>query len=66
MKNIERQILSNVIRIKDTNSGKIILDETLNKITSSYVPDSFFIKDGYLFYVKEKKELTSINLNILL
>jgi hypothetical protein len=64
LKNIERQILSNILQIKDA-SGKIILNETLNKVTSSYVPDSFFIKDGHLFYVKEKKELTAINLDNL-
>ncbi len=65
LKNIERQILSNILYVKNKAAGKLIHTETLNKITSSYVPDSFFIKDGYLFYVKEKKELISINMNNL-
>jgi hypothetical protein len=65
LKNIERQILSNILHVKDKAAGKLIHTETLNKITSSYVPDSFFMKDGYLFYVKEKKDLISINMNNL-
>lgn len=63
IRNIERQLLSNVLSIIDLGNNKKVFHETLNKETSSYVPDSFFVKDGYLFFIKEKKELTSINLN---
>jgi hypothetical protein len=63
LKNIEKQILSNVLKIIDLRKNKNIFNVTLNKETSSYVPDSFFVKDGYLFFIREKKELTSINLN---
>lgn len=63
LKNIERQVLSNLLYIIDMGKNKMVYNEVLNKETSSYVPDSFFIKDSYLFFIREKKELTSINLN---
>jgi hypothetical protein len=63
LKNIERQILSNMINIIDLDKNKAVFRKALNKETSSYVPDSFFIKDNFLFFIREKKELTSINLN---
>lgn len=63
LKNIERQILSNILNITDLDKNKLVFKETLNRETSSYVPDSFFVKDNHLFFIREKKELTSINLN---
>ncbi|RPI17324.1 MAG: DUF4905 domain-containing protein [Ignavibacteriae bacterium] len=62
IRNIERQVLSNIINIIDLEKNKVVFKEALNKETSSYVPDSFFIKDGYLFFIREKKELTAVNL----
>ena len=55
--------LENKLEVYDFDSNKIIHTETLNTDSVNYVPDSFFMKDGFLFYIKEKKELVSIDLN---
>lgn len=55
--------LTNKLEIFDFNANRIIHTETLNTDSVNYVPDSFFMKDGFLFYVKEKKELISIDLS---
>jgi hypothetical protein len=49
--------LKNQLKIVDINSGKFIYEETLNKKSNSYVPDSFFIKDDLIFILIEKNLL---------
>ena len=56
------EILGNKLEVYDNNIKEVVFKEILNRHVSSYVPDSFFIKDSYLFYVREKTELTSIKL----
>jgi len=65
MKDITQPNLLNRFEIFDKRAGKIIHEEILNTNAVNYVPDSFFIRDGFLFYVKEKKELVLIELNRL-
>jgi len=65
MNDITQPNLSNRIEIFNKKTGKLIHDEILNKDAVNYVPDSFFIKGGFLFYIKEKKELVLIDLNRL-
>jgi hypothetical protein len=48
--------------VYDTNKTEILFEDILNKSTSFCVPDSFFIKNDYLFYLKEKNELHCIKL----
>jgi uncharacterized protein DUF4905 len=59
---LEKQVLKNSLEIYDREKKQVVFSEVLNKEVLSYVPDSFFLKHSYLFYVREKKELTSINL----
>jgi len=58
----QAEILSNKLEVYDSNAEDIAFKDILNRSVSNYAPDSFFIKDSYLFYVREKVELTSINL----
>lgn len=48
--------------VYDTESGEVKFDDVLNKTTNYCVPDNFFTKNEYLFYLKEKKELHCIKL----
>lgn len=47
----------NNFNIIDIDSGKIILEVLLNRGITSYIPDSFFIKDGLLFLIKDKSQM---------
>ncbi|HSD62375.1 MAG TPA: DUF4905 domain-containing protein [Ignavibacteriaceae bacterium] len=47
----------NNFNIIDINSGKIILEVLLNRGITSYIPDSFFVKDDLLFLIRDKIEL---------
>jgi len=49
--------LKNNFNIIDIDSGKIIFEMLLNQGITSYIPDSFFVKDDLLFLVKDKSEL---------
>lgn len=62
LKDITSHSLSNRLEIFDMKQEKIIHEEILNTDAVNYVPDSFFIRDGFLFYIKEKKELVMIEL----
>lgn len=39
------------------DTKEVLFEDTLNKNTNYCVPDNFFIKKDYLFYLKEKNEL---------
>jgi hypothetical protein len=54
---IEDNFLKNRFLVFAIDSEKIILEETLNKTTKIFIPDSFFIKDNLLFVLKEKNQL---------
>jgi len=62
LKNINETYYSNRLEIYDLNAKRITYQDTLNDKVLTYVPDSFFIKDDVLFYIREKKELMAINL----
>jgi hypothetical protein len=47
----------NALYAYDMESGKKLLEETLNANARAYAPDSFFIKNGVMFALKEKDEL---------
>ncbi len=49
--------LKNTFRGIDILSKKIIFEEILNTETKTFIPDSFFIKDNFLFLLKEKNSL---------
>jgi Domain of unknown function (DUF4905) len=49
--------LDNNFNIIDIGSGKIIFEQILNTGITSYIPESFFVKDNLLFTIKNKSEL---------
>jgi hypothetical protein len=63
LKDLSQSFLTNKLEILESINNNIIYEDILNAETSSYVPDSFFLKDNKLFYIKEKKELIVIDLN---
>jgi hypothetical protein len=50
-------LLDNVFIAVDLLKNKIILKETLDKNLSSLMPDSFFVKDDFLFLIVDKTKL---------
>jgi hypothetical protein len=55
--------LKNTFRAIEILSKKIIFEEKLNSQTKAFVPDSFFIKDDFLFLLIEKTKLTVCSIN---
>lgn len=49
--------LTNVFKVIEISCEKVIFKETLNKKLKVYIPDSFFIKDDFIFLLKEKEKL---------
>lgn len=62
LKNINRSNYSNIICIYSKAEKKLLHKDILNENTSYRVPDNFFTKDGFLYYIKEKNELINIKL----
>lgn len=54
--------LDNNFRLIDIDSRKIIFEDVVNAGITSYIPDVFFIKDNFLFLIKNKTELTVYSL----
>jgi hypothetical protein len=54
--------LTNTLFIAETQSGKKLYSDILNESTPYPVPDSFFIDPPMLYYIKERKTLTAVNL----
>jgi hypothetical protein len=59
---IDPRSLTNRIVIFDKESEKPILIETLNSSTPAPVPDSFFMYDNDLYFIKDKTELIAYRL----
>jgi hypothetical protein len=49
--------LNNLFRAVDLSTGKYILEEVINKETSLFLTDSFFVKDDWLFLLFGKTRL---------
>jgi len=54
--------MRNLFNTVDINTGKVIFEEELNRGISSYIPDSFFVKDDLLFLIKNKSELVTCSI----
>lgn len=52
-----RGSLTNLFKAVDLSSGKYILEEVINKETSLFLTDSFFVKDDFLFLLFGKSRL---------
>lgn len=52
-----RGSLMNLFKAVDLSSGKYILEEVINKETSLFLTDSFFVKDDFLFLLFGKSRL---------
>ena len=55
--------LKNTFMAIEILSKKIIFKEELNSQAKAFVPDSFFIKDNFLFLLIEKNKLTVCSIN---
>ena len=53
----ENNLLNNYLYTVDLNAGKYILEEKLDSGNPNYKPESFFIKDDYLFLLFGKTRL---------
>ncbi len=60
---IEMRSLINRLIIFDKTQEKPILIETLNQSTPAPIPDSFFMYDDDLYFIKDKMELVAYRLN---
>jgi len=58
-----KSIFENRFAVYDTASDELLFNEILNKATNYCVPDNFFTRNEYLFYLKEKRELHCIKLD---
>jgi hypothetical protein len=63
LKEINERYLSNILEIYNFDNDRHSYYDVINKEAANYVPDSFFVNDGYLFFVKERKEMVIINLD---
>jgi hypothetical protein len=54
--------LNNIFRVIEIDTGKIIFEDVLNAGITSYIPDSFFIRENLLFLIKNKTELMVFSL----
>ncbi len=54
--------LNNNFRMIEISTGKFIFEDVLNAGITSYIPDSFFLRDNLLFIIKNKSELIVFSL----
>lgn len=58
----QRMHLRNTLKVLDKSSGTILYSTVLNGDSPAVVPESFFIQQQTLFFVREKHELTALRL----
>ncbi len=52
-------LVDNRFVIVEENSGKIVYEETLNSKSPNPVPDSFFVKNNVVYFIREKQQLVA-------
>lgn len=57
--------LRNILNIVSISSGERLFAETLDESVQSVVPDSFFVQDEILYFVKDRGQLTAVNISDL-
>jgi hypothetical protein len=55
---------ASILKIIDIEKGELVYQDLLYDNLSYFVPDSFFVKDDFVFYVRNQKELVAIKLPI--
>lgn len=51
-----------LLKVHDALSGKVVYEETLMAGAKGIAPDAFFIHDGMLFYIRERKTLCAVRI----
>jgi hypothetical protein len=60
---VESPVFSNQLLILEKANARKVFADTLNAETKAIVPDSFFIRNRTVFYVKEYSSLVAVKLN---
>ncbi|MEI7483792.1 MAG: DUF4905 domain-containing protein [Ignavibacteriota bacterium] len=62
IKDLTRKYYKNIFCIYDVESREKLYEDVLNNSSSFNVPDNFFCKDDYLYYLREKKDIVAIKI----
>ena len=58
----ETLLLDNHLKVLDMESGRLLYTDTISRNSPAAVPDSFYVRTGMVYYVKEQKTLTAVKL----
>lgn len=59
---IEDGLTDNRLLVVESDSGTVVFEDRLNVGVSSPVPDSFFVKDSILYFIRSKRLLVAVRL----
>jgi len=62
-KSEERTLLDNYLKIMDIENGGLLFSDIISHTVQSAVPDSFFVRNNMLYFIKNQKTLTAIRLS---
>ncbi len=60
LKDISKKFYLNTLCVFDITTGEKLYQDVLNKKSGFNVPDNFFCKDDFVFYLREKKDIVAI------
>jgi len=58
-------VVTNVLKIVDLETGALLFEDTVVESAPMPMPDTFFVKDDVLMYVKERTRVTGVRLEDL-
>lgn len=58
-------IVTNVLKVVDLDTGALLFEDTVVENAPMPMPDTFFVKDDVLMYVKERARVTGVRLEDL-
>jgi hypothetical protein len=64
-KNNDRERLKNTFNVLDLKNGNLVFKEILNKSATTATPDSFFVLDDMLYFIRDRSLLTALSINKL-
>ena len=56
----ERPSFAQRLIVFDRDRGRVVYDDVMHAALSMPVPDMFFVRDGCLFYIKERRTIRAV------
>lgn len=60
----EQLQVNNILKVAEKSTGGVVFSEVLNSGAATVAPESFFVQQGTLYYIKDRTVLTAVRMSV--